>query len=107
MLNGVITHISQHVSYKNEIADRRERNRGKVCYQQSPMPLIWLSGPIDSMRKDFSQRSYVASFSRLQEISHGLLCHLRTVSDIRDTTVVSMLEEGMPLRRLACQSRRV
>jgi hypothetical protein len=54
LLNGVITHTSQHVSYKNEITDRRERNRGKVCYQHSLMQLIWLSGPIASMRKDFS-----------------------------------------------------
>src|SRR5260370_18170649 len=70
------------------------------------MQLIWLSGPIDSMRKDFSQSSYVASFSRLQVISHGLVCDLRKVSDIRDTTELSKLGKGMPLCRLACQPGR-
>src|SRR5258708_27447891 len=70
------------------------------------MQLIWLSGPVDSMRKDFSQSSYVASFSRLQVISHGLVCDLRKVSDIRDTTELSKLGKGMPLCRLACQPGR-
>ena len=70
------------------------------------MQLIWLSGPIASMRKDFSRSSYVASFSRLQVISHGLVCDPRKVSDIRDTTELSKLGKGMPLCRLACQPGR-
>ena len=40
MLNGEIRHILQYVFYqKAELADRRERQVGKVCYQLWPTPL--------------------------------------------------------------------
>ncbi len=64
------------------------------------MQLIWLSGQIASMHKDFSRSLYVASCSQLQVMLHGLVCDLRKVSDIRVSTELSKLGKEMSFQSI-------